>query len=172
MSYLIIFAFVLSLDAVLTYLFVSSIYDLSNKKRFYASVITGLFHMILPLISYFILSKIIGDELLILNVLNALFFLYMAIQLGSTDQDDIKSIDYKTLTILSFFVSIDSFFSGITIINANESIITAVILFFLFTSTLTYLSLRLGKKISKKLPIVIRVLGISIYLLLAIKSFF
>lgn len=141
----------------------------NTKTIIKTSIIVGVFHLIMPMLGYFI-GYAFKQKIPNINILTFILFLILSIEMYKSKDEETKSI-LNTLTILliAFSVSIDSFTVGIAFGLNNELILIASIIFMIISSISTYLGLSLGKKLKNKYKKKATYLGIILLLIVALK---
>ena len=159
-----IIAIALSMD---TFSLSLSISLLTNNKLYYFPILVGIFHFIFPLIGsnlgYYLLKYININP----NKLLGIIFLLLFIKLLKDKNKNDKEININTISIiiLSIFVSIDSFITGIGIINFKiyYSFIISMVSFLL-----TFIGLKIGSQAKKDLDNISSIIGLTLLLILSI----
>lgn len=143
----------------------------SNRKRLFMTSLISIFHLIMPLIGNSIGLIITKRILLNTRIINFLIFtlLGIGILLDKRKEETIKTINYLTLIIIAFTVSIDSLTVGIALGIAKENIISASIIFSATSYIFTYFGLTIGKRLKKKYNLIADYLGVFLLFLIAIK---
>lgn len=142
-------AIALSLDAFS----LSLIYGTIIKERkviYLLSIVTGIFHFIMPLIGYILSSMFIIKIIKNINYLSFAVFLILGIEMilsKDSNKSFINTTSLCNILLFAFTVSIDSFSVGITLVNGN--IFISIILFSMISFLFTYSGLSLGNKMSK-----------------------
>ena len=143
------------------------------KKVIISSLIVGLFHFIMPT-----LGLVIGNQLLSFlpktNLLAGFIFLYLAIEMYKSRNEEISSFLQTTISYIIFAltVSFDSFSVGIAISTETSSFFLAFLIFSLTSAILTFLGFNIGHYISKKYATLATYLGTLILFLFSLKYFF
>lgn len=155
MEILFIFLIALSLSADAFSLSIAyGILNIKKNKIIITSLIVGIFHFIMPLLGYFLGTKI--SLILKLNPKYILSFVLILIMIETiksiNEEKEIKELNYNYISIILFalFVSIDSFTVGIGIKTITSNLILPPSIFAFISFLLTYLGFNLGKYISKK----------------------
>lgn len=160
-----IIAISLSMDAFS----LSLLYGTMNKNNnFRLSIIVGIYHFIMPL-----LGMTIGNKIAILNSR----YIIMAIFVVIGVQMLIETFKHKKITELNIFsqllfglaVSIDSFTVGLTLNMITNNCIQSAFIFALTSLTFTYLGLKLGNYINKKIGKYSTIIGGIILILIGLK---
>lgn len=141
------------------------IVNYSNKKIYLVSIITGLFHFVMPILGYmlsnYVISYINIDSKYVLIIVLSMILIEMI----KSIKEDVKK-EYKlnivNIFLFAFLVSIDSFSLGLGINYITHNIVLASSIFALMSGLFTFLGFKLGKFISKKLRNISKYIGISI----------
>lgn len=124
---------------------------LDKKKMYTLSLIVGIFHFFMPffgsIIGSFVLEKLPIKPDIIAGVIFIIISIEMVTQKESTF--DLKNI--WMLFLFALTVSLDSFSVGIGISLIIENHILAYFTFFIVSMFFTFIGLRFGKYLSKKL---------------------
>lgn len=167
-------AFAVSMDAFSVSLGIG-MNPLRLRKIFQIGVTVGLFHMVMPLMGI-VLGKLLSERLGILATYSGgilLVLIGLQMVLSSFKQDESSRIPAGiSLLVFAISVSLDSFTIGITLGIFETKIVTALILFGLFATGLSWSGLLLGRKVQRFFGHYSEVLGGSILFFFGIKLLF
>ena len=155
MSKVLIYFFIgisLSVDAFSLSLVLGSIIKKKNNITLFP-IIVGIFHFIMTNIGNkigYLLSKIAK---LPFKKITGIIFIYLAIETfqNKNTDEEIKDFSLFKQICVAFLVSIDSILVGLAYGIKKESIILAATIFLVESSFFTYLGIKIGDKIQKKI---------------------
>lgn len=168
-----IMAFALGMDAFSVSLGMGMI-PLRLKQIFRIGITVGFFHVWMPLIGI-VSGKLLSEQLgLFAKYLGGFLLILIGLQMfWASFQKDKETYTFKPkgmgLLMFALSVSIDSFSIGLTLGIFGSKTITAVLLFGLFATGLTWIGLLSGKKLKGWFGQYSEALGGSILLLFGIK---
>ena len=170
---IILLAISLSLDAFslsLSY----GVFNISNKIRLKTSIITGVFHFIMPLIGNKFGNIILNFIRINTKHILIILLIILIIDMIKSYKEKIEYItfNYKETILFALFVSFDSFTIGIGINYLIEGVLLACLIFMFFSFCFTYIGFYLGNRISSMYNNVSKVISILIMFTLLIKIIF
>lgn len=141
----------LSMDAFSLAL-VYGLQPINKNNKILLSLIVGLYHFFMPLIGLIISIILTKHKTLNLNVLVAIIFIIIGIEMIISNNKPNKSLNINIIGFLLFglSVSIDSLTTGIGLEAINKNYIQVCLTFAIVSSLFTYSGLILGNKINKK----------------------
>lgn len=144
---------------------------ISTKKTIALSLCVGFFHYLMPYLASSIGRKIEFITTTGSNIIVALIFLLIAIEMYISKDEEIKGTitGIFSMIVFAFTVSIDSFSIGLALSIVENNLNVAFLIFSITSAIFTLLGLLLGKYLSKKLGKKATYFGIIILVLLAIK---
>ncbi len=159
---IILIALSISADAF-SYALIFGTQKLSSLELIKLPLIVGVFHFVFPLIGNYLSLSIINTIRFELK----LMFSLILIILGLNMQKQIKEINKNKIFLFSIAVSIDSLLvgTGLKVLKYHPLIICSI--FLLFSSTLTYLGLKLSQYLLYKTGHYITTLGGVILIIIA-----
>ena len=142
--------------------------NLNKKSIFLFPLLVGTFHFILPLI-----SRNFGKYIFFINsdkLLGFIFlFLFLKLLWELSKEEKLElNINLFSLIILALSVSLDSFSTGIGLVEISNSIFLPSLIFLLESSFFTLLGLLIGKNASQSLGKIANYLGLFLLLLLSL----
>ena len=142
----------------------------STKDIIKLSSSIGMFHLFMPIIGSQIAS-IITFKTNYSNYITAIIFIILAIEMYLNKEEKIKIniINFLTIIIISFSVSIDSLSIGFALSLLKNNVILASIIFSLISFLFSISGLFIGKLLKIKYNKIANYIGIIILLLLALK---
>lgn len=159
---IILIALSISTDAF-SYTLIFGSQKLSSIESIKLSLLVGFFHFVFPLIGNYLSLSIINTIKFELK----LIFSLILIILGLNMQKQIKEINKNKIFLFSIAVSIDSLLvgTGLKVLNYHPLIICSI--FLVFSSTLTYLGLKLSQCLLYKTGHYVTALGGIILIIIA-----
>ena len=145
----------------------------SKKMIFYTPILIGVFHVIFPITSFYLACWISQSFASWGYVIGGTIFLLLAI-FAVTKKKDEQCSPLQTLMsilLLAIGVSIDSFLVGISLSFSIDQIIIPALIFGVVSMSLTYLSIHLGRSLSKKLSFELNILAGLVFFILSILTF-
>ena len=143
-----------------------------KRNSFLITLSFSLFQMIMPLIGYFLGSRL-NNYFLKFNHLIAFFILFIIgfnmIKESYTSEDIKDGLSIKELILLSIATSIDAMAIGITFSLFNINLKLVIFLIGIITFVLCYIGVNLGKIIGNKLGKKASILGGIVLILMSIK---
>ncbi len=149
----------LSVDAFILSLIYGSTFK-HKRESLITCFMVGLFHLLMPLLGYFLAFFVftrINLASYLENKLQIIAFIILAViglmMLCKKDNDKIYNIrNYLNKCLFAFSVSVDSFLAGIAFTTINHIHISIVsLLFFTVSCIMTFLALSIGKKTAERL---------------------
>lgn len=128
--------------------------NLSNKKINLLSIIVGLYHFIMPLLGMFIGKKIINLLPIKTNVLVFIILFFIGIEMiveSFKEEVVINRINLWEMFVFGLAVSIDSFSLGLSLNTVYYKPYIACLIFAVLSMSFTYIGLKLGKYINRKI---------------------
>ncbi|MDD2181065.1 MAG: manganese efflux pump [Bacilli bacterium] len=143
----------MSMDAFSLSLIYGTI-NISNKKHLILSLIVGTFHFFMPLLGILLGSSIIDVLHLKIHIVLTIILVFIGIEMILSSKDDHEPLilmNLKGMFLFGIAVSIDSFTlgTGIEAITTNYELVS--IIFFLMSAIVTYVGLKIGKKINQNI---------------------
>lgn len=170
----IILAICLSLDAFsLSLAYGTS--NISKKDTIILSVMVGIFHILMPILGYFIGDLFLSFVQIKPSFIAAIIFIILGIEMfiDTFKDESVKEIkDILELLLFSFAVSIDSFSTGFGIGVVTNHYVIAALIFGLFSFLFTFFGILLGKFLNHKLGMVATVCGSIVLAVLGIYYLF
>lgn len=157
----------LSMDAFsLSLLYGSKSID--NKKVITLAVTVGVFHFIMPLLGHFL-----GNGILILVDISSSILMFVILSIVGIEMivDSFKkenNVNYEQVIIFALAVSMDSFSVGLSLVDIANSILISPIVFSILSGGLTFLGLKIGKYINKRIGKYSTLIGGVFLILIAI----
>jgi putative Mn2+ efflux pump MntP len=141
----------LSLDAFSLSLLYGTL-NLSKKKMILLSIVVGIYHFFMPIIGSLIGHIIVIHLLLLPKHIVAIIFIFIAIEMiiSVFKEETLIVLDFIGILLFGLAVSVDSFLTGIGLSILNNNILQCSFIFSIFSSSFTYVGLRIGGKISQK----------------------
>ena len=143
-------------------------------KCYITSILVGIFHFIMPNTGSIIGKQIITKYQINTDILVAIIFLILVIQMILSKNKETKEELNNILNsiLFAFAVSIDSFSVGIALGVSKSNLLLASSIFSITSFLFTITGLLLGKKISEKLNDKANYIAIGILIILIIKYLF
>lgn len=167
---LIIIAISLSMDAFSLSLAYGTL-DITKKEIFTLSIMVGIYHFFMPLIGFFLGSKILAffpiNSSFIVFIILCFIGLEMVID-TLRKKDKFVKMQLIQMIIFSFSVSLDSFSVGIGLNTLTSKILFSPIIFSFTSFIFTFLGLHIGKKISEIFGRIATLIGGLVLILIAI----
>ena len=145
--------------------------SLSDDKEKKISIIVGIFHFFMPILGFLIgkiILKIIKRNP---EIIAGIVFIILGLEMINSllKKEDIRVITgLFTMIVFSFTVSIDSFSTGIGITAISNNIILCSTVFSLVSGVITYIGLRLGKRLNLMIGYTSNIIGAIILVSLGI----
>lgn len=141
---------------------------IDRKKILTLSLIVGIFHFFMP-----ILGNIIGNYILRTIVISSdlfvgIIFIVLSIQMLFQKEDTIVFSGIVSFLLFAFTVSIDSFSVGIGLSSITTNYFLSYCTFSLVSFSFTYVGLRFGNLINKKVGTLANYVGVLILFLLGV----
>lgn len=157
---LIIIGFSLSMDAFSLSLLYGTVIKKNNIKIL--SIIVGIYHFFMPLIGMFVGKNIV--ELLPIKPNTLVFIVLFLIGIemiieSFKEEREIKSLNFLEMLLFGLAVSIDSFSLGLGLKIITNSPYIAFIIFSILSATFTFLGLKIGRYINKKIGYISTLIG-------------
>jgi len=137
----------LSMDAFSLSLLYGTL-GMAKSQKFYLSMITGVFHFIMPLLGLlfgnFLFSFVNMDTNIIVMII--LCFIGVQMVFSSFKNEKVSYLSISGYFLFAFAVSIDSFSVGITL-SGSSNVFLSPLIFSVMSFTFTFLGLLLGDKI-------------------------
>lgn len=154
----------LSIDAFA----LSTVYGLinySNKRIYLVSLVTGMFHFVMPILGYLIYTYVnkyfnIDTKYILLVVL--IMILVEMIKSLKEDNSNYTELNLINIFIFAFLVSIDSFTIGLGLNYITDNVLLASFIFAFMSGMFTFIGFKLGKFISSKFRNIAKYVGIII----------
>ncbi|MCU9613310.1 manganese efflux pump MntP family protein [Caldibacillus lycopersici] len=167
-----IMAFAVGMDAFSVGLGMGMV-PLRLKQIFQIGIMVGLFHILMPLLGI-ITGKILSEQFgRIATYAGGLLLIFIGLQMFYSSFQEEEQTRFKPVGIgvlmFALSVSIDSFSLGLTLGIFGAEMVTAILLFGLFSMCLTWAGLLFGKKIKGLLGNYGEALGGTILLFFGIK---
>ena len=142
--------------------------NISCKKIYKLVSKVGIFHFIMPLLGHFL-----GNGILILmkissSILMFLMLTIVGIQMIIDSFKDEKNINSDGALLFALAVSMDSFSIGLSLGNLVNSLFLAPLVFMIISALSTYIGLKLGVLINKKIGKYATLIGGIFLILIAI----
>ena len=147
---ILIIALAISMDAFSLALIYGTL-NLSNKKQLLLSLIVGLFHLFMPLLGNgfgLSISKLVATKFHLVLITILIFIGIEMIISSFKPNKKLLVLNYKGMLLFALAVSIDSFVLGISLKAITNNYKLVVLIFFLVSSFITLLGLKLGQKIN------------------------
>ena len=160
----------LSMDAFSLSL-VYGLEPINKNNKILLSIIVGIYHFIMPIIGLYFGKIIINFLPFKVNILVAIIFMVIGIDMiysSFKNKEEKLSISILSFLLFGLSVSIDSFTTGIGINIINNNYLEVSTIFALTSSIFTYIGLKLGNRINKKLGPISSLLGGIILLILSV----
>lgn len=141
---------------------------ISNHYLYKLVITVGIFHFIMPLLGHFL-----GNGILILVEISSSILMFLILSIVGTQMilDSLKNekkIDNEGALLFALAVSMDSFSIGLSLNEIVDSIFIAPIIFMIISALFTYIGLKLGNVINKKIGKTATLLGGITLILIAI----
>jgi len=145
---------------------------INHKEKIKISLIVGAYHFLMPLLGLQIGTVIINHLFFKLEILVALIFIIIGLELVITNIKNKEITKLKNMVsylVFGLSVSIDSFTTGIGLTIINNNYIEVCSIFCLISALFTYLGLNVGNILNIKYGklstiiggIILTILGIS-----------
>lgn len=159
----------LSMDAFSLSLIYGMI-GISNRKKYYLSIIVGIYHFFMPLIGLIIGTFIDHISFINLNLIAAIILIFIGANLiiSNLKAEEPLSVSKTGLLMFGLSVSIDSLTVGIGLKAITDSYFLASIVFSICSATFTYSGLVLGNIIGNRIGTYSKIVGGVILIIIAI----
>ncbi len=159
----------LSMDAFSLSLGIGTI-GINNYYKLIMSFFVGTMHFIMPIFGLFISDKLSSVFKLNFSLFTIIIFIYTGVIMIIEKKELKQTVKYSifNLLLLSFSVSIDSFSVGLGLKLYNTKFLIPSIIFFICSSLITYLGLKIGEYSIKHLKEKAPILGGLMFIILAI----
>lgn len=136
-------------------------------------ITVGIFHFIMPLLGNFVGNIIMQIIKIKPNIIVSIILIFIGINMCVKKEETKQNIEnIIELFTFSLAVSLDSFSVGISLKTISNNIYLSSIIFSITAGIITYLGLKLGNKISKKIGIISPILGGIILTLIGLTYIF
>ena len=123
-----------------------------DKKNIYKlSLTVGLFHFFMPLLGHFLGNGILLLVKISSSILMFVILLVVGIEMIIDSFKDDKRINTEQALMFALAVSIDSFSIGLSLKNIVNNLWLSPLIFSMISALLTYLGLKLGGYINKRI---------------------
>ena len=125
--------------------------NLSEDKEKKISIMVGIFHFFMPILGFLIGKVIINIIKINPEIIAGVVFIVLGLEMiiSLLKKEDLKVITgIFSMILFAFTVSIDSFSIGIGINAISNNIILCSSVFSLVSAIITYIGLRLGKRLN------------------------
>ena len=151
----IIISIILGITLSIDVIFIAMVYSTRKDNNLLLLPFTiGILHFVLPLLSYTIFSSI---DLSLLNnkLIPTSIFLYLGIStiISNEEDSELPILSYINILLLSFSVSIDSFFMGISLCYSSINFLMCFSIFGLCAFASTFIAIKVGQNIKKRVDI-------------------
>ena len=136
--------------------------NIEMNKGIFLSLLVGIMHFIMPLI-----GMILGEILLYKLLINKEIFLKMLYDVFIESDENIE-LNFLSILLFAFSVSLDAFTTGIGIRALTNNIIMATSTFMITSFIFSISGILLGKYVNKKIGKLSTVFGIIILIIMAI----
>lgn len=138
--------------------------NIKNKKILLTSLTVGIFHFLMPILGHFLALPFLDVILISPNYIISIIFLLIIVEMVKSFKEEIKetNLNFLNIILFAFFVSIDSFSVGIGLTFISENILLSSIIFSITSFIFTFIGLKLGKFLSKRIGNISKVFGIMI----------
>ena len=138
-----------------------------------ASIVFGLFQMIMPIIGYLLSYTFYKYIIPISNIISCIILVILGLNMIIEKNISIKKkITIKEIFILAIATSIDALSIGITLSLTNQSIISSSIMIGLITTTFSMIGCMIGDKLEGKLQNSSKILGGVVLIIIGINLLF
>ncbi len=145
--------------------------NIEMNKGIFLSLLVGIMHFIMPLIGM-ILGEILLYKLLInKEIFLSIIFLILALKMlydVFIESDENIELNFLSILLFAFSVSLDAFTTGIGIRALTNNIIMATSTFMITSFIFSISGILLGKYVNKKIGKLSTVFGIIILIIMAI----
>lgn len=167
--FIILIGISLSLDAFS----VSLSYGTMNfklKKIIFISVMVGIFHYFMPIVGYYLGSKITQYILISPKYIISIVFLLIIIEMIKSLKDEKieHNLSFIKILIFSLAVSFDSFSVGISLAFINNNIFISALIFTICSFFFTFFGFIFGKICNQKIGIYSKIFGITLLMFFTI----
>lgn len=148
---ILLIAISLSMDAFSVAIIYGTLH-FNRNKILIISILTGLFHFLMPIIGYFLGKQIFNKLPISPSFLAGMIFLILAVQmLLSLDKKEeiIEFIGIISFFLFAFSVSIDSFSIGISLGAITNNLLLATTIFSVTSFIFTYIGFKLGNRLKE-----------------------
>lgn len=167
---LFIIAISLSMDAFSLSLAYGTL-EISKKEISLLSIIVGIYHFFMPIIGFFL-----GSKILLLIPINSNFIVFIILCYIGLEmiidtlrhKDKFVKMQIIQMLIFAFSVSLDSFSVGIGLNAFTNNFLIAAIIFSITSFIFTFLGLHIGKKINEIFGRIATLIGGLVLILIAI----
>ena len=145
--------------------------NLSLEKERKLSILVGLFHFFMPILGYNLGIIILNIIKIDPSIIAGIVFIVLGIEMliSVVKKEEIKNItNLFSMLLFSFSVSIDSFSIGIGITGISNNILLCSLVFSIVSSIITYIGLRLGKRLSLSIGYLSNIIGSMILIILGL----
>lgn len=151
-------------------------YGFKNKRELKPlPLIVGLFHFVMPLLGCFIGDVVISLFNFNTNFLMVILFSIIGVGMiiDSFNDDKISEINsIFDMLIFAFAVSMDSFILGVSLRNITNHIFVSSIIFCVISAIFTFIGLKFGEFIGRKIGKYADIIGGILIILLGISNVF
>ena len=167
---LFIIAISLSMDAFSLSLAYGTL-DINKKEIITLSIIVGIYHFFMPLIGFFL-----GSKILLVIPVNSNFIVFIILCFIGLEmiidtlrkKDTFSKMHLIQMLIFSFSVSLDSFSVGIGLNTLTDKIFLSPMIFSFTSFVFTFLGLHIGKKIREIFGRIATLIGGCVLILIAV----
>lgn len=160
----------LSMDAFSLSLIYGTL-NLSTKKEHIISISVGIFHFLMPIFGMILTNNLLKGIFMRSKPITGIIFIGLGIEmlLSVNSKEKVKELNsIISIILFSFSVSIDSFLIGTSLALNNVNTIVSLIIFMLTSSLLTFIGLKIGKKINRIIGKISIIIGSIILIILGI----
>lgn len=136
--------------------------NLSEDKEKKISIMVGIFHFFMPILGFLIGKVIINIIKINPEIIAGVVFIVLGLEMiiSLLKKEDLKVITgIFSMILFAFTVSIDSFSIGIGINAISNNIILCSSVFSLVSAIITYIGLRLGKRLNLMIGYTSNIIG-------------
>lgn len=136
--------------------------NMPYEKEKKISIMVGIFHFFMPIIGFLIGKIIINIIRINPSIIAGTVFIILGFEMiiSLLKKEELKVITgIFSMILFAFTVSIDSFSTGIGITAISNNIILCSIVFSLVSAIITYIGLRLGKKLNLMIGYTSNIIG-------------
>lgn len=136
--------------------------NLSQEKEKKISIMVGVFHFFMPILGFLIGKIILSIIKINPEIIAGTVFIILGFEMiiSLLKKEELKVITgLFTMILFAFTVSIDSFSIGIGITAISNNIILCSIVFSLVSAIITYIGLRLGKRLNLMIGYTSNIIG-------------